>query len=403
MNVDIPPPDQRFANCLRIVPAGEPMSLRATAWEYIDPSKLPRRPFLYGTHLIRRYSSGTIAHPGVGKSALVLAEALAMSSNRPLLGVQPKQRCRVWYWNGEDPREETDRRIAGLCIQHQVKPDQIAGWFFHDTGREQQIVLARQTRDGATINAPVADALIAVIRHNRLDVVTIDPFISAHRVTENDNGSIDAVTKEFNRIAELTGCAFELVHHSRKTGGAEVSAEDGRGGGAFLAAVRSARVLNVMSREEATKAGITDARQLHFKVENGKANLGPPAASAEWYRIQSVHLGNGDLRDPSDPGDSVGVVTKWHWPDPLAGLTGGDFEKVAAAIRSGKWRENAQAEKWVGYAVAAALDLDPDSKSDRAKIVGMLKAWRKSGSLVVVEDEDEKRMKRKFVSVADDA
>jgi hypothetical protein len=31
-----------------------------------------------------------------------------------------------------------------------------------------------------------------------------------------------------------------------------------------------------------------------------------------------------------NPGDSVGVVTAWQWPDALAGITGAHFESVAA-------------------------------------------------------------------------
>ena len=113
----------------------------------------------------------------------------------------------------------------------------------------------------------------------------------------------------------------------------------------------------------------------------------------------SVDLGNGPLKGP---GDSVGVVTKWEWPDPLAGITGADFDKVAASIRAGKWRESQQASKWVGKAVAEALDLNAENKTDKAKIVGMLKVWRSAGSLIVVEDKDENRIMKKFIEVKGD-
>ena len=102
------------------------------------------------------------------------------------------------------------------------------------------------------------------------------------------------------------------------------------------------------------------------------------------------------------PGDSVGVVQVWQWPDPLAGMTGQDFEKVAAVIRRGKWRENAQAKAWVGHAVAEALGMDATTRSDRARISGMLKVWLKVGSLIVVERPDEFRSMKKFVEVKED-
>jgi hypothetical protein len=90
-------------------------------------------------------------------------------------------------------------------------------------------------------------------------------------------------------------------------------------------------------------------------------------------------------------------------PDPLAGMTGADFDKAAAKIQSGKWRENAQAKDWVGKAIAEALDLNIANKPERAKVSGMIKAWLAAGSLIIVKGEDEKRMSRKFVEVREEA
>jgi hypothetical protein len=150
-----------------------------------------------------------------------------------------------------------------------------------------------------------------------------------------------------------------------------------------------------MSKDEGDRAGVENHR-LYFRTYNDKANLHPPADKSDWYKLQSVDLGNGHL---GGPGDSVGVVTTWQWPDPLAGMTGADFDKVAAVIKRGNWRENIQASAWVGKAVAEALEFDAGNKADRAKITAMLNVWRAAGSLVVVERQDEKRELRKYVEV----
>ena len=134
-------------------------------------------------------------------------------------------------------------------------------------------------------------------------------------------------------------------------------------------------------------------------MENGKANLAPPPEGKEWYRIVGVPLGNGD-GGLLDNGDSVGVVTKWEWPDPLDGVTGGDFEAAAQAIRAGKWRENLQSKDWVGIPVARSMGLSLTNNADRAKIKGLIKIWTSAGNLVVVEELDDKSMPRKFVQVA---
>jgi hypothetical protein len=392
------PGEARAASATVLV---KPATIVATPYVWKPASAIPRREWLYGDHLIRQFASATISPGGVGKSSLVLAEAIAMAAGRDLLGIKPRHRCKVWYWNGEDPADEIDRRIAAICINYGVKSDDLEGWLFADSGHDQEIIIASQTRDGAVIAEPVADALIATIRANAIDVLSIDPFISCHRVTENDNSAIELVAKKWARIAKITNCAIDLVHHTRKTNGAEVTVEDGRGASALIAAVRSARVLNGMTEGEANKGGVVGHRS-YFKAENGKANLAPPPDKADWFHIRSVSLGNGAPSNILDTGDSVGVVTAWQWPDPLAGMTGADFEKVATAIRAGKWREHPQATDWAGRAVAAALGLDVEDKTDKARIGGMLRAWLHAGTLKIVDGLDGSRHAKKFIEVAED-
>lgn len=121
-----------------------PRELQATPFVWRDPKMIPPRKFLYGEHLIRKFASAKFAAGGVGKSILALTEAIAMAAGRPLLGIVPRQRCRVWYWNGEDPKEETERRIAAICLHFGIAADDLEGWLFVDSGREQEIVLAVQ-------------------------------------------------------------------------------------------------------------------------------------------------------------------------------------------------------------------------------------------------------------------
>jgi hypothetical protein len=133
-----------------------------------------------------------------------------------------------------------------------------------------------------------------------------------------------------------------------------------------------------MSEDEAAKAGV-QTRRVHFRVDNGKANMSPPADAAEWYRLQSVDLPNGE---DGGLGDSVGVVNRWTWPDAFDGVTVSDLRAVQAAVAAGRCRENSQARDWVGHAVAAVLKLDVTNKAHRAKISSLLKTWIKNGALV---------------------
>jgi hypothetical protein len=371
--------------------------IAATPFTWRDPRSIPPRRFIYDKHYIRQFPSATIAPGGVGKSSLGIAEALSMVSGRALLGIKPEQRVRVWLWNGEDPLEELERRVGAAMVHYGLEPEAVEGWLFLDSGRHMPIIIAEQTRDGTNISHPTVDQVIETIRANKIDVLIIDPFVSSHRVTENDNNAIERVVKTWAAIADETNCAIDLVHHSRKTGGAEVTVEDSRGASALLSAARSARALNGMTKEEAEKFGL-DNRRLYFRVDNGKANLVAPMDEAAWFKLASVPLGNGS---PEVPGDSVGVVTEWKPPKPFDNVKVDDLRKVQRIVAEGRWRENVQAKNWVGKAVAQVLNLDANNKAHRSKISALLKAWMANGALVIVPGLDEQRRERTFVGVGE--
>jgi hypothetical protein len=102
---------------------------------------------------------------------------------------------------------------------------------------------------------------------------------------------------------------------------------------------------------------VADGRRRYFKVTDGKNNLALPLDKLDWFRSESIFLGNGDPNDPNDRGDDMGVVTAWEWPNAMEGVSDEDIEKVKAAIRAGAWRHSSQAKDWIGHAVAKALGL----------------------------------------------
>jgi RecA-family ATPase len=158
-----------------------------------------------------------------------------------------------------------------------------------------------------TIDGPTAEAIIHTISDNEIGIASFDPLVAHHRTTENVTGDMDQVVREFARIASATDCSIEIVHHTRKPapGQEELSVIDSRGAGAIIDAVRSARVLNTMSKTEADNAGIDDVdRRLHFRIDKGKANMAPPTA-AKWHKFVGVELPNSD---------NVGVATPRDFP-----------------------------------------------------------------------------------------
>ena len=144
-----------------------PLPIHATPYAFKDPATIPPREWLYGQLLVRKIVSATISPGGIGKSSLIAAEALAMVSGKDLLGVSVSEPLRVWLWNLEDPQEETERKIQAAAKHYKLKPDDFGDRLLIDSGRDQKLVIAQTTRDGAVIVQPVVDSLVAEIIASR--------------------------------------------------------------------------------------------------------------------------------------------------------------------------------------------------------------------------------------------
>jgi len=343
-----------------------------TPFIWQDPSSLPRRPWVYGRHLLRKQVAVTVAPGGVGKSSLTIVEGLAMVSERELLGEWTAKGLKVWLYNLEDPRDEMNLRITAAMQHHDVQPDEVEGRLFVDTGRERELCTAVQTREGVVIVKPEIEELAREIAERQIDVMVVDPFVSSHQAGENDNVAIDLIAKEWARLADRCNCAIELVHHTRKTNGVEATTEDSRGGSALLAAARSGRVLNRMTADEREQAGIQpDDLTTYFTVTRDKSNLAS-VGKRTWRRMVSVELANGE---------GVGVAEVWEWPDTFDGFTSKDLLAVQHAIEGKHSRYSDQSGKdWAGVIVAEVLGLD--AVKDKRRIKKMIEAWLHSGALV---------------------
>jgi hypothetical protein len=324
--------------------------------------------------------TAVIAPGGTGKSTIGNAIALSLASGKPLLG-KPLHRGAqaAWIYNLEDAQDELDRQVSAAALFYGITPEECAGRLLVDSGLDQPLCTAREGSDGFELDEDVFRQLAETIRHRKISVVTVDPFVSSHLVAENDNGAIDAIAKRWKRLAKETGCAVVLVHHTKKTGGREVTAEDGRGAVALRDAARIVLPLNPMGSQEADELGITDPdlRRSLVRIDTGKANRAPPGA-ATWIKLESQSLGNGKDGAPSD---FVGVATVWEKPDVFEGLSAWHCYEIQRIVSEGEWRQSAQSPLWVGNAVAKATGLHPER--DKPRIKSLLRAWLQSGALEV--------------------
>jgi hypothetical protein len=354
-----------------------------------DFAAIPPRDWVYGRHYIRSFLSVTVAAGGTGKTAVTLAEAMAMATGRDLLG-QETERQRVWVWNLEDPIEELHRRLAAICIHYNLSYSDYADYLFVNSGRDSQLILAQQVGNSAVLT-PVVETVIDYIKEFNIDVIIVDPFVSSHRLSENDNTAMDLVVKAWGRIAEQGKCSVELVHHVRKAQQGQASSYgDARGASALTDAARHVRRLMRMNPDEARTAGIDEDQAFRYTREaDSKDNLAPPSLDDSWRQMKSVDLPNGD---------NVGVVEAWTWPDAFSDVDVRDLGRVKNIVSEGEYREDVRAANWVGHAVAEALELDINEKGTRGQIKSVMRTWLANKEFKIVERIDPKsRKKRTFV------
>ena len=187
---------------------------------------------------------------------------------------------------GPARRTSTSRDGCGEWLG--LTPQDFEGYLFLNSGRPCRSSSRSKLKTAPRSRCPWSSGSLRPITDNRIDVMTVDPFVSSHRVTENDNNAIETVAKTSAGIADETRSAIDLVHHTRKTGGRETVVEDGRGGSALLYAARSARVLNGMTEAEAKRpqSMLTEAGSFSVSI-TARATLPRPRQprGSTWPRL----------------------------------------------------------------------------------------------------------------------
>ena len=354
----------RWSNAPPVLP------LEACPARLPDPSAIPPRAWLYGTRLVRGFVSVLVAPGGAGKSALALAQGLALVSGQPILRERVHHSVKVWLLNLEDPIEETERRLAALMRLHAIAADQVRGRLFLNSGRARRLAMAEP--DGMGIVHPDRDAMVAQALAQCIGTIIVDPFVKSHRLEENSNAHMDAAATAWSDVAERTGAAVLLVHHVRKAAGPGGAGDIdiARGAKALTDAARSAAVLNTMTEHEALHLGVPARdRWRHVRLDDAKANLAPRAEGALWYRMETVALGNASSAYPQ--GDQVGAVAAWTPPSPMRGLTPAQcdraLDQIAAGAGGGQFyasARNAGAGRWAGTVLVQGFGL-PEEQAAR--------------------------------------
>jgi RecA-family ATPase len=367
-----------------------------TLYDMFDEASIEPRRWIYAHHYLRSFVSVLASAGGIGKTSLQIVEALAIVTGRPLLGEEVKERTNVWIVNLEDPLEEIQRRVLAAMRHYGIKPAEVEGRLFVNAGRDFSLKFGIQTREGVLPNTKLVEYLCKKIPEKQIGCVFIDPFVGAHNINENDNMAVNAIVAEIRRVADETKCAIGLVHHIRKGNGEDASIDSVRGAGSLIGAARAARVVNRMSADDAAKLGIDEAEARSvFRVDDGKANLAPPANAAVYRKMEGVKIDNGEW---------IGVCLPYTLPDAFDGISAKDAKAAQRIVADAHTndeplRESQQSKKWVGVPIADMLGIDITEKKGKAKVSSIIKTWIKTNVLAVERITDPRQAREVAVVV----
>lgn len=195
-----------------------------------------------------------IAPGGVGKTTLVIYEAICIALGFDLYGRIIRKPGRVIIVSAEDAREQIIARLVRIASSMRLASEQIElikqNVLIEYVGGED-FRLCNVSGDVVT-NSPHVDRLIDAIKPLNPSLLVIDPAVSfgvgESRVNDAEQGLIRAA----RRIRDAVGCCVRLVHHTGKQNGRDGAIDQyaGRGGSAMADGARMVAVLKRMTAED---------------------------------------------------------------------------------------------------------------------------------------------------------
>jgi len=289
-----------------------------------DLDGIPKRDWIFGNLALAGNVSIGVAPPGAGKSTFTINAALSKASGRNLLDQDPIRAGNVWLINNEDTEDEIRRRIAGAMRAHGVSFDEITTCdelgnnvkprIFLNSADNDTFRIAKRAGKGE-LKPKDMQWMIDHITENNIKMVVVDPLVSTHPAAENSNEEIEAMADMYRKVAQWTGAAVILIHHTKKLDIAASTGHNGnidtiRGASALAGVARIVFTLFTMDEKSAKEYGVDpEKRRSYIGLAMAKANMSEIDMSIVWYEKFGERIG----MSASDPdGESVGVIRPAH-------------------------------------------------------------------------------------------
>jgi len=283
-------------------------------------SAIPPRQWLLGNQFCRGYLSSITGAGAVGKTALRLLQFISLATGRELSGQHVFKRSRVLMISLEDDDEEMGRRIKAMLDCYQIPQSELDDYLFCCCPKGSKLALLHQRQ---RIIGPLKAQICEAIERFEPDLLSLDPFVKTHSLSENDNGDMDYVCDLLAAIAIDYNIAVDTPHHVHKGTLTPGDANAGRGASGIKDAARLVYTLSTMSKEEGEQFDIgPDDRASYVRLDPAKINIAKHASVAIWFRLHSQPIGNGTEDYPGGDDMQVAAVQEGH--DWLEGGAGND-------------------------------------------------------------------------------
>lgn len=313
---------------------------RYTATDETD-AKIPPRPWIVPGRVIREAVTLVGGFGSVGKSMWSLQLAAAVATIAPAdaaahpLAFDVRENVPVLVINNEDPDDELDRRLAAVVQHFGVDRARARENIHLFSGHGSKLKVARkQGKSGAIVDGEYFADLCHYITANKIGVVIFDPLVSVHECAENDNSEMQRVMERLTLMAARTKAAVVCIHHTNKPPAASSESYAGnvnsiRGASAIKDASRISVTMFGMSEKDAEKFKVPEKDRGRFvRVDDAKANLHLASPDAEWFRKETVQIGNGE---------SLGVLVKVDLKARRSAPAGSDPETALVIEKLGEF------------------------------------------------------------------
>jgi hypothetical protein len=266
----------------------------------IDAINLPMRDWIIGRDLIAGQLSMLVAPPGAGKSVYTILLAAAIATGRNLTGAPVHKMGCVWIYNNEDDLDELKRRLIATASHYKIPMEHLKEKVAINSGTIRRLVVAKTDTHGHVQRMPDVEACIEQINTHDVRVFIVDPMIETHECDENANNQMRVIAGLYREIAQRTGCAVLLVHHTAKPSQASSESYAGnmyamRGASSLIGVARVVQTIFSASKRDIAKLYIKEEEQhLYLRLDDAKANLSLTSPFARWFKKINVKLANGD-------------------------------------------------------------------------------------------------------------